>query len=127
MIKKLSGKTHQVVTAVIIIFKSSHSKGIYILILLIIKFVLMHTKDPIISKFYDETKVTFSELTDDMIRSYASTTIPLDKAGGYGIQEYVCGSFIESIDGCYYNVTGFPLNKFCKELIKLINNETNKS
>ena len=72
------------------------------------------------AKIHEETKVKFSELTDDMIKSYASTSIPFDKAGGYGIQEFICGSFIESIEGCYYNVTGFPLNLFCKQLIKLI-------
>lgn len=69
--------------------------------------------------FYESTDVVFSDLTDEMIEMYSKTEIPMDKAGGYGIQEFICGSLIERIDGCYYNVTGFPLNLFCRNVIDI--------
>ena len=43
-----------------------------------------------------------------------------DKAGAYGIQDVIGGSFIKKIDGCYYNVTGFPVHRFCAELLSII-------
>lgn len=44
---------------------------------------------------------------------------PFDKAGGYGIQG-LASSFVKSIDGCYFNVVGFPVHRFTKELLALI-------
>lgn len=67
-------------------------------------------------RIYEETKVKFSKLTKEMIESYIETKEPMDKAGSYGIQG-IGGSFIERIEGCYYNVMGLPLNRFCKELL----------
>jgi len=43
-----------------------------------------------------------------------------DKAGAYGIQEATGGSLIQGINGCYYNVVGFPLYRFCKEVRSLM-------
>ena len=58
-----------------------------------------------------KTKVKFMPLSDEMINDYIQTNEPFDKAGAYGIQGY--GSqFIEKIDGCYFNVMGFPVNMF---------------
>jgi septum formation protein len=59
-----------------------------------------------------ETIVKFKPLSDYEIREYIATNSPLDKAGAYGIQDGICAFFIEEIKGCYYNVMGFPLNKF---------------
>ncbi|MES2617080.1 MAG: Maf family nucleotide pyrophosphatase [Bacteroidota bacterium] len=66
--------------------------------------------------FYDESKVFFNELTDEMIDYYLSYYRPLDKAGAYGIQEFIGYVGIRRIEGCYYNVMGFPVAKFIREL-----------
>lgn len=57
------------------------------------------------------TRVKFSPMTRTEIREYIATGEPFDKAGGYGIQGRA-SIFIEKIDGCYFNVVGFPLNAF---------------
>ena len=58
-----------------------------------------------------KTKVKFMELSDAMINDYILTNEPFDKAGAYGIQGF--GSqFIEKVEGCYFNVMGFPVNLF---------------
>ena len=61
-----------------------------------------------------------SALTTECIHDYVDTEIPYDKAGGYGIQSHGGSSFISNINGCYYNVMGFPINKFCNVMINLI-------
>jgi septum formation protein len=94
MLKKLSNTTHTVYTAV------SMRKG-----------------NEIVS-FYDESKVYFNHLDDDMINYYLTHYAPLDKAGAYGIQEFIGYVGIQKIDGCYYNVMGFPVSKFINELKK---------
>ena len=89
ILKQLNGKTHEVITAFGVILKSKE-----------------------ISKFDSErTKVKFRKLPHDKIKAYVKTSEPLDKAGGYGAQGL--GSLlIEKVDGCFYNVVGFPLGKF---------------
>jgi len=57
------------------------------------------------------TRVKFAPMTDDEILDYIHTGEPFDKAGGYGIQGRA-SIYIEKIDGCYFNVVGFPLNAF---------------
>ena len=65
------------------------------------------------------TGVTFDQLSDDLIRDYVETGEPMDKAGGYGIQAR--GSvLVEKIDGCYFNVEGFPVQRFAKALRKIL-------
>ncbi|SHE71513.1 septum formation protein [Marinitoga hydrogenitolerans DSM 16785] len=86
MLKKLSGKKHVVITG--ITFRTL--KEIY-------------TID-------DTTEVYFHELSDEIIKYYIKNYKPLDKAGSYGIQDFG-GTFIEKINGDYYNVMGLPLNK----------------
>jgi len=86
MLKSLSGNWHEVVTGVYVT-DASIGKEVY------------KSKT---------TKVKFRNLTDDEIKSYISTGETDDKAGSYGIQGL--GSlFVESIEGCYYNVVGLPL------------------
>ncbi len=98
MLRKLSGRTHTVITGVSLVWQEKN----------------------IIDNFNEETKVTFQKLTDDQIQYYIENYHPLDKAGSYGIQDWfaVC---VKKIDGCFYNVMGFPLSKFYQHLTKIIN------
>jgi len=103
MLAQLSGKQHEVHTVVCLLLPSK--KG----------------ESPWIHSFVETTQVTFSELSQPVILSYVETGVPMDKAGGYGIQDPSGGGgFISKISGCYYNVTGFPLNRFCHEIEKIV-------
>lgn len=64
------------------------------------------------------TDVTFGPLTDGEIATYVELYKPLDKAGGYGIQEWMGGAAIEGINGCFYNVMGLPLHALYQHLKK---------
>tara|TARA_B100001741_G_C16537181_1_gene592482 strand:- start:149 stop:730 length:582 start_codon:yes stop_codon:yes gene_type:complete len=66
----------------------------------------------------DKTKVTFNKLSTNEINYYIDNYKPYDKAGAYGIQDW-SSVFVKKIDGCFYNVVGFPLPKFYKLLNKL--------
>lgn len=92
MLRKLSSKKHTVYTA-----------------------VCVRSKDKSIL-FHDASDVHFHPLSDDMIQYYLRNYEPLDKAGAYGIQEFIGYVGIRRIDGCYYNVMGFPVSKFIREL-----------
>uniref|UniRef100_A0A673X607 Acetylserotonin O-methyltransferase-like n=1 Tax=Salmo trutta TaxID=8032 RepID=A0A673X607_SALTR len=93
MLSRLSGKEHSVFTGVAII--------------------LCHEKEVI--DFYEETKVKFADLSDDLLWEYINSGEPMDKAGGYGIQA-LGGMLVEYVHGDFLNVVGFPLNQFCKKL-----------
>jgi len=93
MLKSLSGAEHSVFSAVAIVNSKTNN----------------------VVRFHEESKVRFSELTDEEILSYIETKEPFDKAGAYGIQGYG-GLFVEAINGCYYNVVGLPINKLYKTL-----------
>ncbi|SDE75305.1 Maf family nucleotide pyrophosphatase [Epilithonimonas hungarica] len=95
MIKNLSGKTHQVYTAFTI-----------------------KTTDSEISKT-SKTDVTFSEISDDETKFYIENYKPFDKAGSYGIQEWLGMSKIKNISGSFYSVMGFPVDLVYEELKKL--------
>ncbi len=98
LLKKLSGKTHTVITAYCI-YNSTTKKQI--------------------SEF-ESTKVTFRKLSDSEIIEYIKTGSPMDKAGAYGIQDDFGAVFVHKIDGCYYNVVGLPLSKFYHDLLRII-------
>ncbi|MFN3871770.1 MAG: Maf family protein [Ignavibacterium sp.] len=98
MLKKLSGKTHQVFSAYCIHNTNSGKT--------ITEFV--------------KTDVTFRKLTDQEIRDYIKTGSPMDKAGAYGIQDDFGAVFVDRINGCYYNVVGLPLSKFYHALLRII-------
>ncbi|GAB2999481.1 Maf-like protein [Cyclobacterium sediminis] len=66
--------------------------------------------------FYDQTEVTFSQLNEEEIAYYVHTFKPFDKAGAYGIQEWIGMVGIDSIKGSYYNVMGLPVNLLYKTL-----------
>jgi septum formation protein len=87
MIRQLSGATHEVYTA-----------------------ITLRTSEKTISDF-DRTEVHFRELTEEEIDFYVEKYKPLDKAGAYGIQEWIGYVGIDRIDGCYFNVMGLPLRK----------------
>jgi septum formation protein len=95
MLQELSGKTHEVITSVC--FKTK-------------------TKTTIIN---DVTEVTFANLSDTIIAYYLDNYKPFDKAGSYGIQEWIGLVGIESIKGSYTNVVGFPTEKIFQYLLNL--------
>jgi len=96
MLKSLSETTHEVITSVC--FKTV-------------------TKTETI---FDVTKVTFSNLSDNQIRYYLDHYQPFDKAGAYGIQEWIGLIGISRIDGSYTNVVGLPTEKVYKHLTLMI-------
>jgi len=87
MLRKLAGRTHQVCTGVSVIFPGGRR----------------HT-------FHDLTDVTFHPLSDAQIAEYFSLVNPLDKAGGYGIQEHG-ERIVAEISGSFENVMGLPVEK----------------
>ncbi len=64
----------------------------------------------------EETKVRFRKLEENEIRSYVESGSPMDKAGSYGIQDDYGAVFVEKVNGCFYNVVGFPLARFYSTL-----------
>tara|TARA_B100000315_G_scaffold62791_1_gene57005 strand:- start:16950 stop:17573 length:624 start_codon:yes stop_codon:yes gene_type:complete len=93
MLEKLSNKTHEVFTGVSI------------------------QKNEIHFEFTEKTEVTFYSLSKTMINEYILKYPPFDKAGSYGIQDW-SAVFVEKINGCFYNVVGFPLPKFVQIMQK---------
>lgn len=92
MLRRLSGKTHLVITGVTI---STLQKR---------------------TTFSTETKVKFAELSDSDIEYYVDNFLPYDKAGAYGIQEWIGCVAVEAIEGSFYNVMGLPVHQLIKEL-----------
>ena len=69
--------------------------------------------------FFDITKVYFKELSTNEINYYLENYNPLDKAGAYGIQEWIGFIGVTKIEGSYFNVMGLPVHKLYEELSKL--------
>ncbi len=65
------------------------------------------------------TEVSFARLTDEEINFYVDNFKPLDKAGAYGIQEWIGFVGVESISGSYFNVMGLPVQRLYQELKRL--------
>jgi len=65
-----------------------------------------------------KTEVFFRKLADREIREYVSSGSPLDKAGAYGIQDDYGAVFVEKVNGCFYNVVGFPLERFFRRFME---------
>ena len=101
MLHELSGRSHTVYTGVCL--RTSWSNG----------FPLCN--DNYIS-FTEATKVYFNTLRDSDISQYVDTFRPYDKAGAYGIQEWIGMIGISRIDGCYYNVVGLPMARLYEAL-----------
>ena len=66
--------------------------------------------------FSESTSVLFSELTKEEIEFYVRQYNPLDKAGAYGIQDWIGKIGIKKINGCYYNVVGLPTQRLWREI-----------
>ncbi len=71
--------------------------------------------------FSETTRVTFGHLTDEEIDRYVDRYRPFDKAGAYGIQEWIGAAAISRIDGCFYNVMGLPLHALYSHLKDFFN------
>lgn len=95
MLRKLSGRVHQVVTGVTLLSKDFERS------------------------FVSVSNVTFSRLTNDEIEYYVNNYHPLDKAGAYGIQEWIGFVGVERIEGSYFNVMGLPIQRLYQELKKI--------
>jgi len=70
--------------------------------------------------FYSESKVVFRKLSPEEIEYYVTSYKPLDKAGAYGIQEWIGYIGIEEIEGSFYNVMGLPVQMLYQELISFL-------
>ncbi|XP_029459498.1 probable bifunctional dTTP/UTP pyrophosphatase/methyltransferase protein isoform X2 [Rhinatrema bivittatum] len=103
MLSRMSGKEHSVFTGVAIVHCRSKNDN---------------ELETDVIDFYEETKVKFADLSEDLLREYVDSGEPMDKAGGYGIQA-LGGMLVEYIHGDFLNVVGFPLNHFCKKLVEL--------
>lgn len=95
-LKMLSGRKHNVITA----------------------YSLINLSKKIDITDYDITKVSFRELSDNMIKWYISTNEPMDKAGSYGIQGKGA-VFVNGIDRDFFSVMGFPIGKFVEKISHL--------
>ena len=95
MLRLISGRTHQVVTGVTLTTaKAQKTFGV-------------------------STDVTFRQLTDDEIDYYIAHYRPFDKAGAYGIQEWIGYVGVTSIHGSYYNVMGLPVQRIYQEIMEI--------
>ena len=68
--------------------------------------------------FHSTTKVTFKTLSQEEIDFYVHNFNPMDKAGAYGIQDWIGQIGVTKIEGSYYNVMGFPIDKIYTQLLK---------
>nr|XP_020465217.1 N-acetylserotonin O-methyltransferase-like protein isoform X1 [Monopterus albus] len=110
MLSRLSGKEHSVFTGVAIVICHEKENGV----------------DYQMIDFFEETKVKFAHLSEDMLWEYINSGEPMDKAGGYGIQA-LGGMLVEYVHGDFFNVMGFPLNHFCKQISLIYNHRTTSS
>lgn len=95
MLMQLSGKTHQVITGVCL------------------------TTAQMQNCFATVTDVTFASLSEEEIDYYVSRYRPMDKAGSYGVQEWIGFVGVENLSGSYFNVMGLPIQRLYTELKKL--------
>ena len=92
MLQVLSGKTHEVITGVCLTTKGQQKI------------------------FSENTKVTFSNFSENEIDYYVEKYLPMDKAGSYGIQEWIGYIGVEKIEGSFYNVMGLPVQQIYQAL-----------
>ena len=97
MLKLISGRWHEVITGVTLMTAERERS------------------------FAVTTKVRFCNLTDDEINRYVESGLPMDKAGAYGIQEWIGYVGVEAIEGSYFNVVGLPVQRLYRELMNFCN------
>jgi len=102
ILKEISGNTHEVITGVSLFSKSKEVT------------------------FSDTTKVTFEVFSDEDINFYIDKYKPYDKAGAYGIQEWIGIVACSKIEGSYFNVVGLPVQRLYKELQGFIKDKRQK-
>ena len=95
MLRDLSGRTHQVITGVTLATTAFQRS------------------------FASVSQVTFATLTEEEIKYYVKHYHPMDKAGSYGVQEWIGFIGVERIEGSYFNVMGLPVQRLYSELISL--------
>ena len=95
MLRTMSGRTHEVFTGVCI------------------------TTTDWQRSFTAQTEVRFATLSEDEIIYYVDNFKPMDKAGAYGVQEWIGFIRVENISGSYYNIMGLPVQKLYRELLKV--------
>lgn len=95
MLRDMSGRTHEVFTGVCI------------------------TTTEWQRSFAAATEVRFARLTEEEISFYVDKFQPMDKAGAYGVQEWIGFIGVENISGSYYNIMGLPVQRLYKELVKI--------
>ncbi len=95
MLRDLSGKTHQVITGVTLATTAFQKS------------------------FASVSQVTFASLTEEEIKYYVNHYHPMDKAGSYGVQEWIGFIGVERIEGSYFNVMGLPVQRLYRELVSL--------
>ena len=93
MLRLISGRWHEVITGVTLMTDSKEHS------------------------FAVTTKVKFGSLADDEINRYVESGMPMDKAGAYGIQEWIGYVGVEAIEGSYFNVVGLPVQRLYRELL----------
>jgi len=98
MLRLLSGREHSVFTG----------------------FALMDAESKKYAFGVEETKVRFRKLGNEEIIAYVDSGSPMDKAGSYGIQDDFGAVFVERVNGCFYNVVGFPLARFYTTLQRFL-------
>lgn len=98
MLRQLSGRTHQVYTGVTFLHQGTYES------------------------FVDQTDVTFRALSEDEIDYYVRTYKPFDKAGAYGVQEYIGYIGVTSMMGSYFNVMGFPICRVYEKIKQYLSN-----
>lgn len=94
MLKRLSGREHEVLTGVCIV------------------------KDKNKTVFSEKSSVRFKNLSDEEIYNYIKSGEPMDKAGAYGIQG-LGGEFASIVSGSFFNVMGFPIESFNKKFLEI--------
>ncbi len=96
MLKRISGKTHSVITGICL------------------------RDNTYCESFHAETQVDFADLSNEEIRNYIERYRPFDKAGAYGIQEWIGYIGISRIEGSYFNVVGLPSHSLYEKLVSRI-------
>jgi len=105
MLRRLSGRRHIVYTAFALIDAETRRQVVRI----------------------EATKVWFRVLTEKEIAEYVKSGSPMDKAGSYGIQDDFGAVFVRRVEGCFYNVVGFPLTKFYQTLEKFVDHRSERT